>query len=44
MRYVPNQLMELISNTATRKISYHTTETCTKTDEEKFEGENSNTT
>lgn len=29
MRYLPNQLMVLISNTATRKISYHTTETCT---------------
>jgi len=29
MRYLPNQLIELISNTAIRKISYHTTETCT---------------
>jgi len=28
MKYLPNQLMELISNAATRKISHHTTETC----------------
>lgn len=28
MGYLPKQFMELISNTATRKISYHATDTC----------------